>query len=97
MAGLELFCKAPDEDTQQGDLIPEDDALGGLEALAFGRREVFGVEAVLGQRLMALGTSLMRLVAAQLECIGVAQLPAALSFYRLFGCDISVWFCGHMQ
>ncbi len=52
LAGLDLLRKAPDEDTQQGDLIPEDDALGGLKAPAFGEGEVFGVKAVLDRTPM---------------------------------------------
>jgi hypothetical protein len=79
----------PDEDTQQGDLIPEDNPLGGLQPPAFGRGKIFSVEAMLGQRLMALGTSLMRLEAA--------QLAAALSVSSLLGCNTSVWSCGHVE
>ena len=30
-----------------GDLIPEDDSVGGLQASALGEGEVFGIEAVL--------------------------------------------------
>jgi hypothetical protein len=96
IAGLDLICKAPDEDTEQGNLIPEDDPLGGLQAPAFGEGKVFGVEAMLGQRLMALGTSLMRLVAAQFEGVGVSGLAAALFAHRLFGCSKSVWLCDHV-
>ena len=38
---------SPDKDTQQADLVPEDNPLSRLQAPAFGKREVFGVEAVL--------------------------------------------------
>ena len=51
---------------------------------------------MLGQRLVALGTSLMRLVAAQLDCIGVAGLAAALFSYRLSGWINKVLSCGHV-
>ena len=47
LAGLDLLCKEPDEDTQQADLIPEDNALSRLQAPAFGKGEVLGIEAVL--------------------------------------------------
>jgi hypothetical protein len=87
------FSLPPDEDTQQADLIPEDNALRRLETPAFGKGEVFGVEAVLGQRLMALGTSLMRLVAAQLEGVCIARLAAGL-FTPRTGCICS---CRHDQ
>jgi hypothetical protein len=46
LAGLDLFRESTDEDTQQGDLIPEDDLFPNLEAPAFCKGEVFGVEAV---------------------------------------------------
>jgi len=96
LTGQDFFCKSSNQDTQQGYFIPKDDAFGGLQTSAFGKGEVFGVEAVLGQRLMALGTSLMQLVAAQLEGVGVAGLTAALSFYRPFGWNNSVCSCGHI-
>jgi hypothetical protein len=68
-----------------------------VQAPAFGKGEVFGVKAVLecvgvaglGQRLMALGTSLAQHEAAQL-------VAAALSFYRLFGWNDSALSCGHV-
>ena len=74
LIGLDLLCKTADEDTQQADFIPEDYALRGLQAAALGKGEIFGIKAVLSQRLMAPGTSLMRLVAAQLDRVGITWL-----------------------
>ena len=67
---IKRTCKAADEDSKEGNFISETLPKGG----EFELREAVGIEAVLGQRLMALGTSLMRLVAAQL--VRVAGLAA---------------------
>ena len=52
-----------------------------MQAPAFGKGKVFAIEAVLGQRLMALGTALACLDGTQLVCVcvaGLGQRPMAL-------------------
>jgi hypothetical protein len=95
LAGLNLICKAPDKNTQQADLIPEDYALRGLQAAALGKGEIFGIKAVLSQRLMAPGTSLMRLVAAQLDRVGITWLTSRLPGTRLGCVSRGICCCRH--
>ncbi len=47
MAAFNLICKTPDEDPQQADFIAKNDPFNRLQAPAFGKGKVFGVEAVL--------------------------------------------------
>jgi len=84
LTGQNFFCKSSNQDTQQGYFIPKNNPIGGLQSPSFGKWKFFGVEAVLGQRLMALGTALVCLEGTQL-------VAAALSFYRPFGWNNIIW------
>ena len=46
LTGEDLAAKAPDENTQQGNLIGKDDFLCGFKAPTFCEGEVFGVRAL---------------------------------------------------
>ena len=76
LTGQDLTAKTPNQDTQESNFIPKDNALGGFQTLAFGGGKVIGIKAMLGQRLMALGTALVCLDGTQLECVGVTGLAA---------------------
>jgi hypothetical protein len=47
LTGEDLAAKAPDQNTQQGNLVRKDDFLCGFKTPTFCEGEVFGVEAML--------------------------------------------------